>query len=86
MSQGTLLPLTLEEDLGLSNLATKNDQRTSVSFCHLELIRFELAALSRHKQRSQKNEYVQNIHTNGGPQTPQSPMTRQKISHLNPYL
>ena len=30
MSQGTLLPLTLEEDLGLSNLATKNDQRSSV--------------------------------------------------------
>ena len=47
MSQGTLLPLTLEEDLGLSNLATKNDQRTSVSFCHLELIRFELGFLGK---------------------------------------
>ena len=38
MSQGTLLPLTLEEDLGLSNLATKNDQRTFAWFCHLEQI------------------------------------------------
>ena len=45
MSQGTLLPLTLEEDLGLSNLATKNDQRTFAWFCHLELIRYELGFL-----------------------------------------
>ena len=47
MSQGTLLPLTLEEDLGLSNLATKNDQRTCASFCHLELIRYELGFLGK---------------------------------------
>ena len=45
MYQGTLLPLTLEEDLGLSNLATKNDQRTFAWFCHLELIRYELGFL-----------------------------------------
>ena len=42
MSEGTGLLVTLEEDLGLSNLATKNDQRTCASFCHLELIRYEL--------------------------------------------
>ena len=42
MSEGTGLLVTLEEDLGLSNLATKNDQRTFASFCHLELIRYEL--------------------------------------------
>ena len=42
MSEGTGLLATLEEDLGLSNLATKNDQRTCASFCHLELIRYEL--------------------------------------------
>ena len=47
MSQGTLLPLTLEEDLGLSNLATKNDQRTFAWFCHLELIRYELGFLDK---------------------------------------
>ena len=47
MSQGTLLPLTLEEDLGLSNLATKNDQRTFAWFCHLELIRYELGFLGK---------------------------------------
>ena len=47
MYQGTLLPLTLEEDLGLSNLATKNDQRTFASFCHLELIRYELGFLGK---------------------------------------
>ena len=35
----------MEEDLGLCNLASENDQRTSVSFCHLELIRFELGFL-----------------------------------------
>ena len=45
MSQGTLLPLTLEEDLGLCNLATKNDQRTFAWFCRLELIRYELGFL-----------------------------------------
>ena len=39
MSEGTGLLVTLEEDLGLSNLATKNDQRKCASFCHLELIR-----------------------------------------------
>ena len=42
MSQGTGLLAVLEEDLGLSNLATKNDQRTCASLCHLELIRYEL--------------------------------------------
>ena len=42
MSQGTGLLVDLEEDLGISNLATKNDQRTFASFCHLELIRYEL--------------------------------------------
>ena len=42
MSEGTGLLVTLEEDLGLSNLATKNDERTCASFCHLELIRYEL--------------------------------------------
>ena len=47
MSQGTLLPLTLEEDLGLSNLATKNDQRTFAWFCHLELIRYEVGFLGK---------------------------------------
>ena len=45
MSQGTLLPLTLEEDLGLCNLATKNDERTFAWFCHLELICYELGFL-----------------------------------------
>ena len=38
---------TMEEDLGLCNLASENDQRTSVSFCHLELIRFELGFLGK---------------------------------------
>ena len=47
MSQGTLLPLTLEEDLGLCNLATKNDQRTFAWFCRLELIRYELGFLDK---------------------------------------
>ena len=47
MSQGTLLPLTLEEDLGLSNLATKNDQRTFASFCHCKLIGSELGFLHK---------------------------------------
>ena len=42
MSQGTGLLIDLEEDLGIINLATKNDQRTFASFCHLELIRYEL--------------------------------------------
>ena len=37
----------MEEDLGLCNLASENDQRTSVSFCHLELIRFELGFLGK---------------------------------------
>ena len=41
------MPPTMEEDLGLSNLASENDQRTSVSFCHLELIRFELGFLEK---------------------------------------
>ena len=45
MSEGTLLPLTLEEDLGLCNLATKNDERTFAWFCHLELICYELGFL-----------------------------------------
>ena len=47
MSQGNLMPITLEEDLGLSNLATKNDQRTCATFCHLELIRYELGFLGK---------------------------------------
>ena len=47
MSEGTGLLVTLEEDLGLSNLATKNDQRTFASFCHLELIRYELGFLGK---------------------------------------
>ena len=47
MSEGTGLLVTLEEDLGLSNLATKNDQRTCASFCHLELIRYELGFLGK---------------------------------------
>ena len=42
MSQGNGLLVDFEEDLGISNLATKNDQRTFASFCHLELIRYEL--------------------------------------------
>ena len=47
MSQGTGLLVDLEEDLGISNLATKNDQRTCASFCHLELIRYELGFLGK---------------------------------------
>ena len=47
MSQGTGLLVDLEEGLGLSNLATKNDQRTFASFCHLELIRYELGFLGK---------------------------------------
>ena len=39
------LLVDLEEDLGLSELAPKNDQRTSVFFLHHELIRFELGFL-----------------------------------------
>ena len=46
MDQTTGLIVSLEEeDLGLSKLASENDQRASVSFCHLELIRFELGFL-----------------------------------------
>ena len=47
MSQDTGLLVNLEEDLGLSNLASKNDQRTFASFCHLELIRYELGFLGK---------------------------------------
>ena len=48
MSRGTGLLVDLEEDLGISNhLATKNDQRTCASFCHLELIRYELGFLGK---------------------------------------
>ena len=47
MSEGTGLLVTLEEDLGLSNLATKNDQRTFAWFCRLELIRYELGFLGK---------------------------------------
>ena len=47
MAQTAGLIVSLEEDLGLSNLASENDQRTSVSFCHLELIRFELGFLEK---------------------------------------
>ena len=47
MSQLALIPQTLEEDLGLSNLAPENDQRTFASFCHLELIRSELGFLGK---------------------------------------
>ena len=47
MSEGTGLLVTVEEDLGLSNLATKNDPRTCASFCHLELIRYELGFLGK---------------------------------------
>ena len=47
MSQDTGLLVDLEEDLGLSNLASKNDQRTCASFCHLELIRYELGFLGK---------------------------------------
>ena len=47
MSQSTGLLAELEEDHGLSNLATKNDQRTCASFCHLELIRYELGFLGK---------------------------------------
>ena len=39
------LLVDLEEDLGLSELAPENDQRTSVFLLHLELIRFELGFL-----------------------------------------
>ena len=39
------LLVDLEEDLGLSELAPENDQRASVFFLHLELIRFELGFL-----------------------------------------
>ena len=38
MSRDTGLLVDLEEDLGISNLATKNDQRTCASFCHLEAL------------------------------------------------
>ena len=47
MSQDTGLLQTLEEDLGLSNLASKNDQRTFASFCHCKLIRSELGFLHK---------------------------------------
>ena len=46
MSQLALIPQTLEEDL-YSNLAPENDQRTCASFCHLELIRYELGFLGK---------------------------------------
>ena len=46
MSEGTGLSVTLEEDL-FSNLAPENDQRTFASFCHLELIRYELGFLGK---------------------------------------
>ena len=39
------LIVDLEEDLGLSELAPENDQRTSVFLLHLELIRVELGFL-----------------------------------------
>ena len=39
------LLVDLEEDLGLSELAPENDQRTSVFLLHLGLIRFELGFL-----------------------------------------
>ena len=35
----------MEEDLGLSELASENDQRTFAWFWHLELIRYELGFL-----------------------------------------
>ena len=47
MSQDTGLLVDLEEDLGLSNLASKNDQRTCAPFCHLELICYELGFLGK---------------------------------------
>ena len=47
MSQSTGLLVDLEEDLGFSNLRTKNDQRTFASFCRLELIRYELGFLGK---------------------------------------
>ena len=47
MSQDTRLIVDLEEDLGLSKLASENDQRTFVSSCHLELIRSELGFLGK---------------------------------------
>ena len=47
MSQDTGLLQTLAEDLGLSNLASKNDQRTFASFCHCKLIRSELGFLHK---------------------------------------
>ena len=47
MSRDTGLLVDLEEDLGISNLATKNDQRTCASFCHLELIRYEVGFLGK---------------------------------------
>ena len=47
MDQTTALMVDLEEDSDLSKLASENDQRTSVSFCHLELIRFELGFLEK---------------------------------------
>ena len=42
MDAPTGLVVDLEEDFGLGKLKPENDQRESVSFCHLELIRFEL--------------------------------------------
>ena len=39
------LIVDLEEDLGLNKLKPEHDQRKSVSFCHLELIRFEVGFL-----------------------------------------
>ena len=40
------LIVDLEEDLGFLNaLKPEHDQRKSVSFCHVELIRFELGFL-----------------------------------------
>ena len=44
-AQAGLLVDVEEEDLGLSELAPENDQRTSVFLLHLELIRFELGFL-----------------------------------------
>ena len=45
MDQPAGLIVDIEEDLGLSELAPENDQRTSVFLLHLELIRFELGFL-----------------------------------------
>ena len=45
MDAQAVLLVDLEEDLGLSEPAPENDQRTSVFPLHLELIRFELGFL-----------------------------------------